>query len=1185
MTTHLSVRLAWHDRGWDGCVCDNPHLNSSCTVQEHIRESRDDEKEKVSAGAVIADLKSWVPPCSRDIGAYSERGYRLRHTDPLDFRALPAVAEEVPPFSCCPSPYRWMREESFREICDAENINVNGPELQKEYGWVYEPERQRELLKHFWKKLEPKKSLVFYYCNHGNPLDENSPRIIVGVGRINAIGPQLYFGTKEGYYDHYPIWARHVVQDYPSQGVKLPYQQYLAQGKSVENIICRVPQSAFLDFSYVGEHVSDDVAVAVLERIIQSVEQVRNEGIAVGDWDKALTWLDEVLAEVWTERGAFPGLGSVLNYLGFEKGFAYQRMILAPLAKKNINPLDVVLDILEGRTEPEENNFKQGLLKARSRWTLLKGKHELLAKLTRFELSSTQVERIANADFRVRCGINATEKELVANPFIIAEADKGMADSEPVALETIDHGMRPEGAAGRFPDTDTVSQDDSRRVRAVAHAVLTESAASGDTVLSFEQLMEKVATRFPERRTCKPDREVVIAEREFYNQVLWTDFEGEPKLTALKWLYDMERGMAGLFKRRAGKENDLSQFQLDWKQALVDNFGLPKNEREGTALVEKARALEVLAKQRISVLTGGAGTGKTSVLKVFLNEMEKAEGKIKFHLLAPTGKARVRLSTATRRNAMTIHQFLLKQGWFVPDTFQLRETSQKEPEKVNTVIIDECSMIPTDLIAVLLKAIDMNFLKRLILVGDPFQLPPIGPGRPFVDLVNWLRENQPKCLAELAICMRTELADEDGRKESTALTFADGYRGTEPHPADDEILAAIARGEKCGDLEAYFWNDHNDLMTKLKEAMYSHMGIKPGDYMSFNESLGITNKQWKKAEAWQILSPTRIEASGTDELNRLLQKEFRSGLIAMGRSGRKGIPEPFGSQEIVSCDKVLQIVNTGKRAWPPDVGLNYVANGEIGILSRTHKEGEGKYRKKKKDYVDVVFSTQDSVSYRYYRGEVDENLELAYALTVHKAQGSDFEVVFLVIPQKAGTLSRELIYTGLTRFTKRLVLLIEKDIDPLIRLRNPQYADVHMRSTFMFDLLLKPEGVHRPYEENLIHRTKKGVLVRSKSEVIVAGILDGIGASWDYEVPLYAKNSDRDFRLPDFTVSFEGDTYYWEHLGMLSLPEYRQGWERKLQWYKNNGYEDRLIISQDGPDGSIDEAEIERIAREKILGE
>ena len=190
----------------------------------------------------------------------------------------------------------------------------------------------------------------------------------------------------------------------------------------------------------------------------------------------------------------------------------------------------------------------------------------------------------------------------------------------------------------------------------------------------------------------------------------------------------------------------------------------------------------------------------------------------------------------------------------------------------------------------------------------------------------------------------------------------------------------------------------------------------------------------------------------------------------------------------------------------------------------------------------------------------------------------------LIIPQNASTLSRELIYTGLIRFRKILVLLIEKDIEPLLRLRNPEYSDTRMRNTNMFTLALRPDDVQRPHLEALIHRTQKGVAVRSKSEVVVADILESLGISYQYEQPLYSRSDPKDFRLPDFTVSFEGDVYYWEHLGMLGVPSYRDAWDRKLRWYEdNNGYADRLITSEDGSDGSIDASRIERIARERIL--
>lgn len=92
-----------------------------------------------------------------------------------------------------------------------------------------------------------------------------------------------------------------------------------------------------------------------------------------------------------------------------------------------------------------------------------------------------------------------------------------------------------------------------------------------------------------------------------------------------------------------------------------------------------------------------------------------------------------------------------------------------------------------------------------------------------------------------------------------------------------------------------------------------------------------------------------------------------------------------------------------------------------------------------------------------------------------------------------------------------------------------------------------------------------------------------LGLSYEYEKRLEAPGNPKDFRLPDFTVAYRGDTFYWVHLGMLHVPSYRREWERKLEWYKAQGYADQLMTSQEGEDGSIDVTEIERTARARIL--
>jgi ATP-dependent exoDNAse (exonuclease V) alpha subunit len=582
-------------------------------------------------------------------------------------------------------------------------------------------------------------------------------------------------------------------------------------------------------------------------------------------------------------------------------------------------------------------------------------------------------------------------------------------------------------------------------------------------------------------------------------------------------------------------------------------------------------------------------------LKVFLKGLEELEGKRPILLLAPTGKARVRLMDRTKRDdgsvrdAYTIHQFLMRHKWLNPENFALK-LSGGDQHGAPTVIIDEASMIPMDLLGVLFRALDLNKVSRLILVGDPNQLPPIGPGRPLVDIIAWLEgdKERKKCFARLEVQTRCEEHEGDEYRPSLALQLADGYLRDDTSPGDDEVLSRIAREDVEGDLEVRFWRDGSQLEEQLAASIKKHLKLSDENkpYIPFNASLGmeVDAKQNNPllAERWQILSPVRNHEFGTTEINRKIQAKYRGGMLNYSKS--RGGLKPFGEQEIVWTDKVMQAINCRKKSYPKDEdGLSYVANGEIGLVVATQKGNE------RSDSIKVQFSTQPKSSYYYPRTEVDGQLELAYALTVHKSQGSDFDIVFLILPKSASTLSRELLYTGLTRFRQKMVLLIERDTTVLERLRSPQCSDTLLRNTNMFVLAVRPESVDRYYAEHLIHRAPpssqhpNGILVRSKSEVIVAGALSKLGISYEYEQKLPSKGDPNDFRLPDFTVSYEGDTFYWEHLGMLSVPSYKEAWERKRQWYEDNGFLDRVITSEDGLDGSIDAAAIDRIARKKIL--
>ena len=210
--------------------------------------------------------------------------------------------------------------------------------------------------------------------------------------------------------------------------------------------------------------------------------------------------------------------------------------------------------------------------------------------------------------------------------------------------------------------------------------------------------------------------------------------------------------------------------------------------------------------------------------------------------------------------------------------------------------------------------------------------------------------------------------------------------------------------------------------------------------------------------------------------------------------------------------------------------------------------------------------------------EGDNDLELAYALTVHKAQGSEFNKVILVLNEPSRMLSREMIYTALTRQKDKIIILYNEDAYKLKKYSSVEFSDIARRFTCLFSAPKIVEYKKKFYEDKLIHKTKKGDMVQSKSEVIVANALFDAGIEYGYEDPLTLKNGIEVH--PDFTIYKAGTPiYYWEHLGMLKKENYRRKWDIKRKSYEESGIVEggKLLISKDGLDGSIDSQEIERI--------
>ncbi len=197
---------------------------------------------------------------------------------------------------------------------------------------------------------------------------------------------------------------------------------------------------------------------------------------------------------------------------------------------------------------------------------------------------------------------------------------------------------------------------------------------------------------------------------------------------------------------------------------------------------------------------------------------------------------------------------------------------------------------------------------------------------------------------------------------------------------------------------------------------------------------------------------------------------------------------------------------------------------------------------------------------------VDDNLELAYAVSIHKAQGSEFANTFVIVPSSAKhAVSAELVYTALTRASRHCTLLIQRDITSLLDARRRENAQTPQINSFLFTLHAAKDALANRrgwYEAGKIHEALSGDMLRSKSEVIIANMLHERVIPFRYEQPLFA--GDGTIRLPDFTITWAGRTYYWEHLGRLDLTDYADEWRQKSAWYER-WFPGQLVTTEEGP--------------------
>ena len=364
-------------------------------------------------------------------------------------------------------------------------------------------------------------------------------------------------------------------------------------------------------------------------------------------------------------------------------------------------------------------------------------------------------------------------------------------------------------------------------------------------------------------------------------------------------------------------------------------------------LDRQAEVCMQIFRKPICVLSGAAGTGKTTVIKAILDNIERVHGAgTSFLLMAPTGKAAERIKVQTGKPSSTIHSFLAKNGW-LNKNMTMKRSGGKMSQDVNTLILDECSMIDLNLFATLIRAVNWNSVQRLILVGDPNQLPPIGRGKVFADAIDWLKSSDEYAdsVGVLTENIRQLVNTAEGNGTGI-LDLANVFIQEKQTTGDDtdattklklekeEIFTKVlenGNGDVDKDLSVYFWQEQDDLEKLLQDRLVTDMKALTGKSADNEKEL---HDLWSEAikdapERFQIISHYRGEFYGTMSINTFMQSAFN------GYWSRRLSVDGIGL-----FDKVIQIRNrpASDKAYVYDwsarkPGRQEVYNGEIATVS------------------------------------------------------------------------------------------------------------------------------------------------------------------------------------------------------------------------------------------------------------
>ena len=573
---------------------------------------------------------------------------------------------------------------------------------------------------------------------------------------------------------------------------------------------------------------------------------------------------------------------------------------------------------------------------------------QIVGFLERFGIGAESAKKVYDL-----LGINAIA-EIEANPYILIDISRGV-DFKQIDQMAIQLG---------------VERENQKRVKSGIKYALIKITYNGHCCTLKENLIEYVKTLL---NVSEPVIEEGIINLKVNNEIVIEDRD-EEEWVYLYTFYNAENQIAQRITKLDKARNVKKVSNIEKELRLVE---------EGTDIIlseKQKEAIRAINDNNVTIITGGPGTGKTTIIKSII-EIYKQK-KYKIVLCAPTGRAAKRMSETTGEEASTLHRLLEIGKVDEESLFKKDNEYQGAPIDGDIIIVDEVSMVDMFIMSYLLDCIYQG--TKLILVGDSDQLPSVGPGSVLKDLI----------ASEKIVTVHLDKIFRQAAKSKIIVNAHRVNNGKGFISKEDPEL------EEDANQDFFFIKENNQ--EKILEQVLSLCNgrlKKFGDYDFF--------------ENIQVLTPTKKGMLGTKELNKSLQQELNPP--------REGEPEKASMGVIFRIgDRIMQTKNNYDMYWERREGDsietgNGVFNGEIGTITNINE---------KEKNIRIKFD-DDKVC--WYEFNDLEQIDHSYCITIHKAQGSEFDVVIMIVPQAAPMLlTRNLLYTGLTR-AKKLLIVIGND--------------------------------------------------------------------------------------------------------------------------------------------------------------